>query len=182
MTRPRKELRIEDLTAIQDSREQTPLDLAPLKIQRGTLSTGDYSILGLEHCIAIERKSLPDLIMCVGVERDRFDRECQRLLAYETRAIIVEGTWGQLEAGGWRSQVTPAAALGSVLGWIAMSLPILFVGDHAAAGRYVSRLLFIAARRRWRELQAMCDGLKIAPQDPLTIASPDGICTIPVSK
>jgi hypothetical protein len=35
----------------------------------------------LEHVVAIERKSLGDLIGCIGVERERFDRVVQRLLA-----------------------------------------------------------------------------------------------------
>ena len=86
-------LKIQDLTAIVDTREQTPLDLAPLKTVRGTLSTGDYSIVGLEHVVAIERKSRDDLIACVGRERERFDREVKRLLAYHVRSLVVESTW-----------------------------------------------------------------------------------------
>jgi len=149
------ELRPEQVTAVIDTREQLPLDLAPLQTITGTLATGDYSIRGLEHVVAIERKSLGDLLSCVGTERERFDREVQRLLAYPTRALVVEATWGDIESGGWRSHVTPAAAMGSLLGWIASGLPIVMAGNHARAGRCVSRLLFIAARRRWRELRAL---------------------------
>jgi hypothetical protein len=68
---------------------------------------------------------------------------------------VVEATWPEIEAGGWRSKVTPAAAMGSLLGWIAAGLPVIMAGDHERAGRCVSRLLFIAARRRWREARAM---------------------------
>ena len=149
------ELKPEHIIAVVDTREQLPLDLAPLQTVAGTLATGDYSIQGLEHVVAIERKSLPDLLSCVGRERDRFEREIQRLLAYPVRALVVESTWPEIEAGNWRSKVTPQAAMGSLLGWIAQGLPIVMVGDHATAGRYVGRLLFIAARRRWRENQAL---------------------------
>jgi len=152
--RLRSELRPQDVTAIVDTREQCPLDLAPLSVVSATLNTGDYSVRGLEHVVALERKSLPDMIACVGVERERFDREVQRLLAYPVRALIIEATWAQLEAGGWRSQVTPSAAIGSVLGWIAGGLPVVMAGDHERAGRYASRLLFTAARRRWREVRS----------------------------
>jgi hypothetical protein len=76
-------------------------------------------------------------------------------LAYPVRAIVIETTWPDLEQGKWRSQVTPSAAVGSVLGWIAAGVPIVMAGDHARAGRYVSRLLFTAARRRWREARAL---------------------------
>jgi hypothetical protein len=51
--------------------------------------------------------------------------------------------------------VTPQAALGSVLGWIAQGVPIIMAGNHEQAGRYVSRLLFTAARRRWREARVL---------------------------
>lgn len=149
------DLRPEHVTAIIDTREQCPLDLAPLRTRRGTLATGDYSISGLENVVAVERKSLSDLLGCIGQERERFDREVQRLLAYPVRALVVESTWSDIEAGGWRSKVTPAAALGSLLGWMAMGLPVVMAGDHDRAGRYVGRLLFLAARRRWRELRAL---------------------------
>jgi DNA excision repair protein ERCC-4 len=149
------ELRPDQVVAIVDTREQLPLDLAPLVVEAGTLSTGDYSVKGLVDVVAVERKSLSDLLGCIGTERERFDREVLRLLAYPTRAIVVEATWADLERGEWRSKVTPSAAVGSALGWIAAGVPIVMAGDHARAGRYVSRLLYTAARRRWREARAL---------------------------
>lgn len=145
----------EQVTAVIDSREQTPLNLSPLQTVSGTLPTGDYSIRGLEDIVAVERKSLPDLLACVGRERERFDREVHRLLAYPARCLVIEACWTDLERGEWRSAVKPAAAIGSVLGWIAFGLPVLMAGDHERAGQYTSRLLFIAARRRWREAHAL---------------------------
>jgi len=149
------ELHPGQVTAVVDTREQLPLDLTPLAVAPGTLATGDYSVVGLEQVVALERKSLPDLLGCIGQDRERFDREVQRLLAYPVRALVVESTWAEVEAGNWRSKVTPAAAVGSLLGWVASGLPIIMAGDHARAGRYVSRLLFTAARRRWREARAL---------------------------
>jgi DNA excision repair protein ERCC-4 len=148
----------ERITAVIDSREQMPLDVSPLKSTVGTLTTGDYSVQGLESIISIERKSLPDFLSCVGRERERFEREIQRLLAYQTRCLVVEATWLDLESGDWRSKVTPQAAVGSVLGWIGAGLPVALVGDHERAGRFVSRLLFISARRRWREARSLVIG------------------------
>jgi len=60
------ELKLENITAICDTREQRPLNLAPLQVVTGTLATGDYSVQGLENIVAIERKSLSDLLGCVG--------------------------------------------------------------------------------------------------------------------
>lgn len=149
------DLSAESVVAVIDKREQRPLNVSPLQSVLGTLTTGDYSVRGLEHVIAIERKSLDDLLGCVGTERERFDREVQRLLAYPCRALVVKSIWPAIEAGGWRSKISPNAAIGSLLGWVAMGLPVIMADDHERAGRYVSRLLFTAARRRWREARAL---------------------------
>jgi DNA excision repair protein ERCC-4 len=149
------EIPLQSVLALIDTREQTPLDLSPLSSVTATLATGDYSIRGLEHIVAVERKSLPDLLACVGRERERFDREVHRLLSYPVRALVVESTWQEIETGEWRSDVRPQAVLGSLLGWIAAGLPVLMAANHEQAGRYVARLLVIVARRRWHELRAL---------------------------
>ncbi len=145
----------EQLTAIVDTREQRPLDLAPLKTIVGTLATGDYSLIGLENIVAVERKSLPDLIGCIGRDRKRFDAEIQRLLAYPARLIVVEGTLSQIQLKQYRGEVEPNSAIGSILGWMARGIPILFAGDHAEAGKMVSRFLFTVARRRYEEAKTL---------------------------
>ena len=157
------ELRAEDLTAIIDTREQIPLDLSPLQVARAGLATGDYSLKGLEHVVSLERKSLDDLLGCVGQERERFDREVVRLLAYPVRALIVEATWVDLEAGDWRSKVTSGAALGSVLGWIAAGLPVVMAGNHERAGRFASRRASDALRPLPAPtIRAVCLGFIVA--------------------
>lgn len=152
------ELPIEAVTAIQDSREQCPLTLDPLRVEIGTLQTADYSIKGLESVVAVERKSLPDLLGCVGTDRERFDREIMRLAAYPCRVLVVESDWPEIEAGDWRQKVTSSAVVGSLLGWAASGITILMAGNHERAGRYVSRLLYTCARRRWRENRALLSG------------------------
>lgn len=149
------------VTAIIDTREQRPLDLSPLQTTVSSLPTGDYSIVGLEQVVAIERKSRDDLVACVGRERDRFEREVQRLIAYPVRALLVEATWQDVEKANWpRCSVHASQALGSLLGWIASGLPVVMCGDHERAGRYASRLLFTAARRRWREARQLVLAVK----------------------
>jgi DNA excision repair protein ERCC-4 len=143
------------VVALVDTREQLPLDLSPLQMESATLSTGDYTVRALEGIVAIERKSLSDLVGCIGVERERFEREMQRIIAYPCRALVIESSWPEIEAGEWRSRVTPAAVIGSLLGWSAAGVPLLLCGDHQRAGQFVSRMLYIAARRRWREARAL---------------------------
>jgi hypothetical protein len=78
-------------------------------------------------------------------------------LSYRCCAIVCATTWNQIKFGGWRSKVKPEAVFGSLMGWIAMGLPVIMAGTHDEAGKFVSRMLFIAARRRWRELQFFAD-------------------------
>lgn len=83
-----------------DSREQDALFLQhppkDLVMKRTTLQVGDYSIDGFESQIAIERKTIPDLLGCLGNDRDRFKRELEKLKTYEWKAISVEGTEDEL--------------------------------------------------------------------------------------
>ena len=134
-------------TIIIDSREQHPWSFSNLPSEPGSLSTGDYSIVGLTHLVAVERKSLPDLLACIGYERDRFKRELQRLRAYRFRALIIEASYADLECGEWRSKIQPASVLGSLAAWQAQyALPIWLAGDHKAGAEFCERFLYQAAR------------------------------------
>ncbi len=137
--RPRKTLEIGDVTVVVDNKEGLPYDLAPLRQVKGTLPTGDYSVVGLEHLVSVERKSLTDLLGCVGTNRDRFDREMQRILSYPQRLLLIESSWHEIERGDWRSHVTVEAAIGSILAWQRMAIPVELAGDRerAAACRAV---------------------------------------------
>ena len=154
------ELKAEQVVVNVDTREQLPVDVSPMKAQRATLRTGDYGLAALPDYCAIERKSESDFLSCVGIERERFEHEVMRLLAFPVRALVVESTWARVEAGDWRSKILPSAALGSLVGWAAMGLPVFMVGTHERAGVFIARILFTAARRRWRE----CRGL-LQPAD-----------------
>jgi len=153
------ELQPGQVTAIIDSREQNPLDLSPIKSICSCLQTGDYSVAGLEHLIAIERKSLQDLVGCCGRDRDRFVRELHRLRSYPVRMLVIESTLAEIECRQYRGATSPQSIIGSLLAWQTEGLPVLMAGDHQTAGKMVARLLFIAARRYYRQLQAFADSL-----------------------
>ena len=148
---------------IVDTREQEPFAFTGETVE-GTLATGDYSVKGLEHLITVERKSLPDLLACVGRERDRFKRELQRLRAYRFRLLVVESDAAELEGGTWQSRVRPSHVLGSLAAWTAQyALPIWLGGNHDACGRFVERYLFQAARTVLNDYAAA--GLVMAAMD-----------------
>jgi ERCC4-type nuclease len=151
------------VVCIIDSREQTPLDLQPLTTITESLTTGDYALAACPDVCRIERKSLQDLVACVGSERERFDREVQRLLAYPVRILVVESSWEQIESHEpinpqWRGRVTKEAVLGSLLGWQALGLSVHMACDHERAGKHVARMLYTVARRRYAELRALSGG------------------------
>ena len=161
------ELAPEAVIVTIDSREQIPGDVSPMQSEVGTLPTGDYGLKAMPHLAALERKSESDLLGCIGIERERFEKEIIRLLAYPVRGIVVESTWERIEAGQWRSKVTPTAALGSLLGWSAMGIPIFMVGNHERAGQFIARILYTAARREYRKLR----GLLTPPSTPAKLVS-----------
>ena len=130
-----------------DSREQRPWEFHNLPSEPGSLSAGDYSLRNLTHLISVERKSLDDLLACVGIHRDRFKRELQRLKAYRFRALITETDHSTLERGMWRSKIQPSHVLGSLAAWQCQySLPVMLVGTHEADARFCERFLYQAAR------------------------------------
>lgn len=155
----------EMVTVVQDSREQTPYRLDPLKAIVGTLPTADYTVQGLEKEVALERKSLSDFVSCCGPERERFTRELHRMMAYPQRAVIVEASWADLENGNFRSRINPKSVCHSALSWMATyRVPILMAGSREAGERAARFFLCNAARKAWERLQqfqrAMEDGSK----------------------
>lgn len=163
MNRPHADLRPEDITVIVDSREKTPpaVDLH-LPTIRAKLQTGDYSVLGLDQLVRVERKSLQDLVMCVGRERERFDRCVERLRHFPLAVIVIEASESQVELKQYRGDVYPNAVLGSVHAWRAKGINIDWAGNSQTAALHISRTLFAFARERHRELGAFYKSLKIA--------------------
>ena len=87
-----------------DSREQVPFTFeheryAGTSVEAGPLDTGDYSLAGLADRVAVERKSLPDLVACLSQGRERFERELQRAAALDAFAVVVEASWADLAGG-----------------------------------------------------------------------------------
>ena len=146
------------MKVIVDSREQAPFAFqhekyAGTAVEVGALDTGDYSLAGLTDRVAVERKSLPDLVACLARERERFERELQRAAALDAFAVVVEASWSELAGGQYRSQLNPHSACQSVLAFTARyRIPFMFAGSRAGA-EYVTwgflRQYLESARKRW---------------------------------
>jgi hypothetical protein len=98
------------------------------------LDTGDYSLAGLTDRVAVERKSLPDLVGCLSQSRERFERELHRAAALDAFAVVVEAAWADLAAGKYRSHMNPHSACQSVLAFTCRyRVPFLFAGSRSGA-------------------------------------------------
>lgn len=89
--------------ALVDTREQAPLDLGQFDnwfsgVKTATLSTGDYSIEGMESLVCLERKSLNDLVVTLMHQRQRFFRELERMQSFAYRAILVEASYEDVKS------------------------------------------------------------------------------------
>lgn len=100
-----------------DTREQRPLRFAPeLGVDCGeaSLPAGDYSVRGFTHLIALERKSISDLVGTLSTGRERFENELDLLAQYRWKAIIIEADQADVEGHAYRSNMLPKSVLGSL--------------------------------------------------------------------
>lgn len=130
------------MKVIIDSREQLAYTFEhpryEVTVETQALLTGDYSIAGLTDRVAVERKSLPDLVACLGRDRARFERELQRALALDAFCVIVEASWADIAQGAYQSKLHPHAACQSVLAFSSRyRVQFLFVGSRDA-GEYAA--------------------------------------------
>lgn len=130
---------------VVDTREQAAFNFAgyDAEVVPGTLQAGDYSIPGLESLVAVERKSLPDLVSClVGAGRERFERELERLRSFESAAVVVESPLVDLATGNYRSKLDAKAAYESVVAFMCRyRLTFYFAQDRRGAERFTHSFL-----------------------------------------
>lgn len=105
------------LPIIVDTREQRPFTFTgyPAEVTRAKLETGDYSLAGYEHLVAVERKQLSDLVSSLTTARDRFEAELRRSSRLDYFSIIVEAPLDAVLKHRYRSQALPHSILQSCI-------------------------------------------------------------------
>jgi ERCC4-type nuclease len=127
-----------DITLVIDNREQTPLQFERLPSMRGSLYSGDYSILGLEHKFAVERKSIADLVGSITSGRERFERELHRLRGYDFKRLLIVGTEEDILSHNYRSKAHPNSVLGSLYTFeIRYDIPVVWGVDEANSAKLI---------------------------------------------
>jgi len=173
---------------IIDTNEQAPWRFTGMSTVKGVplivdcvdqwIETGDYSIVGLEDRITIERKSVSDLFGTVGGGRERFCRELDRMRTFEYSAVIVEGGWADIAVGNYENKseleflasvindefyeddgsngISPKSVANSVLS-LGMDYPAQWI--LASSRRHAEVMCFWLLNRFWRKYGDTADGL-----------------------
>jgi ERCC4-type nuclease len=127
--------------------------VVPTRRQR--LASGDHSVLGLERCVAVERKSLADLFNTIGQRREAFHEELRRLNHMPRAAVVVEATWEQvLQSPPPESRLPPKAVFRAVLAWQQTFRGVhwWFLGSRRLSETATDLRLYIYLRRTPRRI------------------------------
>jgi ERCC4-type nuclease len=143
-----KELQPEKLVCIVDSREQMPYDLSPFIMVTKGLPTGDYSILGMEQQVVIERKSMDDFIGSISQGRERFEREIERLKPFESKMILVEASAADIVNHRYRSRMHPNSVMGTMAKFFSLGIGVMLAGNRETAQDFAKRFLYLSAKYR----------------------------------
>jgi DNA excision repair protein ERCC-4 len=136
------------ITIAVDSREKRPYLFPGLTTATCTLSTGDYSILGYEAQISVERKSLNDFVHTVIWNRARFKDELARLSRYEAACLVVEGSISDITLHKYYSEASPQSVLGIAMSIICdWKIPVYFCGDRQHAELFTANWLIRMAKQ-----------------------------------
>ena len=121
-----------------DTREKVPFEFLNVrnwieKTKKKKLDVGDYSIEGMEDQIALERKTLTDLVTTLIQNRKRFFKMCEKLAAYRWRGILIEATYEDVKSpyDDLNTQAHPNAVSGSLDALEArFGIPVIYTSSY----------------------------------------------------
>ncbi|OGP90114.1 MAG: hypothetical protein A2157_17400 [Deltaproteobacteria bacterium RBG_16_47_11] len=120
---------------------------------RRRLKVGDYTLLGMEEEVAVERKTIQDLVNSIIQDREDFIENCERLSEFKKKCLVVEGSLSSVKTPYEDSKAHPNAVLGSLLAaqerW---ELPVYFLDDFVLAEEFVASMLSKYHAYRWLEM------------------------------
>lgn len=134
---------------VVDTREQAEYAFDPnrFRVERRALPAGDYSLVGSEERVAVERKSLTDFAQTVIRARRRFHEELRKLAAYRFSCVVVEGSLRDVLDGNYGTGAHPNAVFGSAISiCVDWGVPVHFCDDRQTARQFVEAYLERCAR------------------------------------
>jgi|SRR6186713_2540039 len=146
-------------TVCVDNREQAPWHFTGIEGDSGEiiivplltgqpLATGDYTIAGLEHRLIIERKSPGDFRGSITADRDRFEREMERMREVVRApgggyaAVVIEASMTDLLTVPESSRVNPVTIARTMQSWsIRYGVHFWMLPDRRVAEIWAFRLM-----------------------------------------
>jgi ERCC4-type nuclease len=141
-----------------DTREQNPLQFERCAAIRGTIGTFDYAIEGDQDFFAIERKSLPDLIQSLAIQKN-WIRELKKIrraraAGFPRLFYVIESNREDIEH--FNYSIFTRGRIGAAFIFHQLSeleyihdVHVVFAGDALGAARDVYRIL----KRRSEDLK-----------------------------
>jgi len=128
------------ITIITDSREKNPYMFKDSVTRK--LDTGDYSIVGYEYQICVERKTKSDAYGTIGKGRTRFIKELQRMAEFEYSAIVIESSLSHFLQPPDFSRLNPTSAIMSLVSWsIRYGVHVYFADNREMAKKLTKSIL-----------------------------------------
>jgi DNA excision repair protein ERCC-4 len=119
-----------------------------VKVIKGPLRTGDYSVAGLKDCLCVERKSLSDLVKTVIQDWLRFTKELNRMAGFDVAIIAVEATTDDLYAHKYLGDASPESVIGKCSAiMIDYGVPVVWWGSRENAQRTALQFLRMASQK-----------------------------------
>ena len=142
---------LSSLTIIVDSREKHPYLFTGHRTVVQGLSIGDYGLLNCSD-IAIERKSINDLIGSLTKGRERLEKELRKGSDISYFALVVEASFSDLANGKYQSQMLPKSAVQTLLSWsVKYGTHIFFCENREYAEKVTLSLLLKYGRNIYQK-------------------------------
>lgn len=121
-----------------------------------TLKTGDYTIVGMENLVCVERKSFSDLYSTLSDRRELFEEEHRRMADMTFACVMIEADWEMiLYSPPDGRQLLPKTVLRTAISWqIRYGIPWFTMGSKRLAEVTTFRIL----EKFWKEHQQKTKG------------------------
>ncbi len=129
------------MTIVIDTREQeSPLfGRYPkgMSILCDTLRIGDYSLLGFEDKIAVERKQISDLITYCTSEKKKTKIKMEKLSRLEWAGLMIEARESDVYSPYYYSSVSPEAVRQAIASFSVRYNVHIYIGDSEKCQRWM---------------------------------------------
>ena len=91
-----------------------------------------------KNIVAVERKSMPDLLQSISTGRDRFERELERAMSLEAFMVVIEEPFKSLGIKDYVSNMNRKAAIQTVFSWMSKYRCTWFFAESRAGAEFAT--------------------------------------------